>query len=230
MWIPVHRDWRLNERHYGALQGLNKAETAKKFGETQVKLWRRSYDIRPPALEEEDPRHPRHDRALQGTQPGRDSRHGMFEGYFSTLLAMLARSHRAGGSFRETRAACRAREQPACAGQASRRSVRCRYRRAEHSHRYPAGIRTRRGFETDPPLLSRGCPTRAKGDAGRGEPGIATKARRRNPMLAPSKTKLVSAIGPTSDSPELMLQMLESTVDHCHPNWAETADVAHARA
>jgi 2,3-bisphosphoglycerate-dependent phosphoglycerate mutase len=61
MWIPVHRDWRLNERHYGALQGLNKAETAKKFGEAQVKLWRRSYDIRPPALEEEDPRHPRHD-------------------------------------------------------------------------------------------------------------------------------------------------------------------------
>ena len=61
MWIPVHRDWRLNERHYGALQGLNKAETAKKFGEAQVKLWRRSYDIRPPALDEEDPRHPRHD-------------------------------------------------------------------------------------------------------------------------------------------------------------------------
>jgi 2,3-bisphosphoglycerate-dependent phosphoglycerate mutase len=61
MWIPVHRDWRLNERHYGALQGLNKAETVKKFGEAQVKLWRRSYDIRPPALEEEDPRHPKHD-------------------------------------------------------------------------------------------------------------------------------------------------------------------------
>jgi 2,3-bisphosphoglycerate-dependent phosphoglycerate mutase len=61
MWIPVHRDWRLNERHYGALQGLNKAETAKKFGETQIKLWRRSYDTRPPALEEEDPRHPCHD-------------------------------------------------------------------------------------------------------------------------------------------------------------------------
>lgn len=61
MWIPVHRDWRLNERHYGALQGLNKSETARKFGETQVKSWRRSYDIRPPALEERDPRHPRHD-------------------------------------------------------------------------------------------------------------------------------------------------------------------------
>jgi 2,3-bisphosphoglycerate-dependent phosphoglycerate mutase len=69
MWIPVHRDWRLNERHYGALQGLNKAQTAKKFGETQVKLWRRSYDIRPPALEEDDPRHPRHDPRYRELSP-----------------------------------------------------------------------------------------------------------------------------------------------------------------
>jgi 2,3-bisphosphoglycerate-dependent phosphoglycerate mutase len=61
MWLPVHNDWRLNERHYGALQGLNKAETAGKYGEEQVKLWRRSYLVRPPALEEGDPRHPRFD-------------------------------------------------------------------------------------------------------------------------------------------------------------------------
>ena len=58
MWIPVQRDWRLNERNYGALQGLNKAETAAKYGEQQVKLWRRSYDIRPPALDVADPRYP----------------------------------------------------------------------------------------------------------------------------------------------------------------------------
>jgi len=62
MWLPVHRHWRLNERHYGALQGLNKAETAEKFGEAQVKVWRRSYDIPPPALEKADPRFPGHDR------------------------------------------------------------------------------------------------------------------------------------------------------------------------
>ena len=61
MWIPVYRDWRLNERHYGALQGLNKAETAKQFGEQQVHLWRRSYDVRPPALEPFDSRYPGHD-------------------------------------------------------------------------------------------------------------------------------------------------------------------------
>lgn len=58
MWIPVIRNWRLNERHYGALQGLNKAETAQKFGEEQVKIWRRSYDIQPPALEKSDERFP----------------------------------------------------------------------------------------------------------------------------------------------------------------------------
>lgn len=58
MWIPVIRNWRLNERHYGALQGLNKAETAKKYGEDQVKIWRRSYDIQPPALDKNDERYP----------------------------------------------------------------------------------------------------------------------------------------------------------------------------
>jgi 2,3-bisphosphoglycerate-dependent phosphoglycerate mutase len=62
MWIPVHNSWRLNERHYGALQGLNKAEIAAKHGEKQVLVWRRSYDVPPPALEPGDPRHPRNDR------------------------------------------------------------------------------------------------------------------------------------------------------------------------
>lgn len=57
-FIPVHKTWRLNERHYGALQGLNKSETAEKFGEAQVKIWRRSYDVQPPALEESDDRNP----------------------------------------------------------------------------------------------------------------------------------------------------------------------------
>jgi 2,3-bisphosphoglycerate-dependent phosphoglycerate mutase len=69
LWKPVHRDWRVNERHYGALQGLNKTETAEKFGERQVKLWRRGYDIRPPVLEENDPRHPRNDPRYSELQP-----------------------------------------------------------------------------------------------------------------------------------------------------------------
>lgn len=61
MWIPVQREWKLNERHYGALQGLNKAETAEKHGEDQVKVWRRSYDTPPPALEKSDERYPGND-------------------------------------------------------------------------------------------------------------------------------------------------------------------------
>ncbi|MDY6972460.1 MAG: 2,3-diphosphoglycerate-dependent phosphoglycerate mutase [Thermodesulfobacteriota bacterium] len=61
MWIPVYHTWRLNERHYGALQGLNKRDTARKYGDEMVQKWRRSYDVSPPALENNDPRHPRFD-------------------------------------------------------------------------------------------------------------------------------------------------------------------------
>ncbi len=66
MWVPVHRSWRLNERHYGALQGLNKKDTAEKFGLEQVQIWRRSYDIPPDPVSEDDPRHPRHDPQYAG--------------------------------------------------------------------------------------------------------------------------------------------------------------------
>jgi 2,3-bisphosphoglycerate-dependent phosphoglycerate mutase len=66
MWVPVVRSWRLNERHYGALQGLDKADVAREFGEEQVRLWRRSYDIQPPALKEADERWPGHDPRYRG--------------------------------------------------------------------------------------------------------------------------------------------------------------------
>jgi len=70
MWVPVHRSWRLNERHYGALQGLNKAETAEHFGEAQVLEWRRSYDVPPPALERSDERCPDNDPRYAGLGAG----------------------------------------------------------------------------------------------------------------------------------------------------------------
>ena len=69
LWIPVEKDWRLNERHYGALQGLNKAETAAQHGEAQTKIWRRSFDIPPPPLTRDDPRHPSHDARYAGLDP-----------------------------------------------------------------------------------------------------------------------------------------------------------------
>jgi len=69
MWLPVERSWRLNERHYGALEGLNKAQTVEKHGEAQVKIWRRSYDVPPPPLGLDDPRHPRFDRRYADLDP-----------------------------------------------------------------------------------------------------------------------------------------------------------------
>ena len=69
MWLPVERSWRLNERHYGALQGLNKAQTVAQHGEAQVKIWRRSYDVPPPPLGLDDPRHPRFDTRYAGLDP-----------------------------------------------------------------------------------------------------------------------------------------------------------------
>jgi 2,3-bisphosphoglycerate-dependent phosphoglycerate mutase len=70
LWIPMEHDWRLNERHYGALQGLNKAETAAKHGEAQTKIWRRSFDIPPPPLDDDDPRSPARDPRYAGLRPG----------------------------------------------------------------------------------------------------------------------------------------------------------------
>jgi len=70
MWLPVERTWRLNERHYGALQGLDKAQTVEKHGAEQVKIWRRSYDIPPPPLASDDPNHPRFDRRYAGVPAG----------------------------------------------------------------------------------------------------------------------------------------------------------------
>jgi 2,3-bisphosphoglycerate-dependent phosphoglycerate mutase len=69
MWLPIEHSWRLNERHYGALQGLDKAQTAARFGEDQVRLWRRSYDVPPPSLELDDPRHPSRDRRYADLEP-----------------------------------------------------------------------------------------------------------------------------------------------------------------
>jgi 2,3-bisphosphoglycerate-dependent phosphoglycerate mutase len=100
MWIPVHRSWRLNERHYGALQGLNKAETAEKYGDEQVHVWRRSYDTPPPPLEEDDERHPRFDRRYAGIAdlPATESLKGTLERvvpYWDDVIApdLLAGRH-----------------------------------------------------------------------------------------------------------------------------------------
>ena len=110
MWIPVHHSWRLNERHYGALQGLDKAEMAAKFGEEQVLLWRRSYDVPPPALERDDPR--------------RAAAHRVPEGHRRAISPPLERDHRAQGPPGRPDHHHSAREQPARPRQVSGRSER----------------------------------------------------------------------------------------------------------
>lgn len=97
MWVPTEHNWRLNERHYGALQGLNKAETAVQYGEEQVHLWRRSYDIPPPLLEPSDERHPKNDPRyadipagqLPGGESLKDTLHRLLPYWHSTLAPAL---------------------------------------------------------------------------------------------------------------------------------------------
>ena len=96
MWIPVTKSWRLNERHYGALQGLNKAETAAKHGEAQVKIWRRSYDIPPPPLTPDDARHPARDPRYADLRRERAAADRVAEGHRRAVPAVLARDDRAG--------------------------------------------------------------------------------------------------------------------------------------
>ena len=97
MWLPVHRSWRLNERHYGALQGLNKAETAAQHGEDQVKIWRRSYDVPPPEMATSDTGHPVHDpryaqldkRVLPGTESLKLTLERVLPYWFDTIAPQL---------------------------------------------------------------------------------------------------------------------------------------------
>ena len=98
LWIPMERSWRLNERHYGALQGLDKAETAAKHGEAQTKIWRRSYDIPPPPLADGDPRLPSLDPRYKDLAPGEAPRDRIAERHGRAVPAVLARDDRAGDS------------------------------------------------------------------------------------------------------------------------------------
>ena len=153
MWLPVHRHWRLNERHYGALQGLNKAETAAKHGEAQMKLWRRSYDIPPPRAHAGR-------RAVPGTRPairaadaGRTAAHRVPEGHGQPLPPLLARDDRARRAARRARPDHRARQQPAGAGQVPRQHLRRGDRRAEHPDGHSSGLRAGSRPAADPQQL-----------------------------------------------------------------------------
>ena len=127
MWLPVEKNWRLNERHYGALQGLNKAETAAKHGEAQIKIWRRSYDIAAAAAYDRRRASPVARSAIRGPRAGRPSAHRIAEGHRRPVPAVLARHHRAHDQDRKARARRGARQQPSRArevpGRRSRKPI-----------------------------------------------------------------------------------------------------------
>ena len=204
MWLQVARDWRLNERHYGALQGLNKAQTAAAYGEAQVHVWRRSFDVAPPPLDADDPRHPRFDRRYAGVPPAALP---VTESLKDTLARVrpcweecVAPQLRAGRQAHDRRP----RQQPARARQAPRRNLRPRHRRTEPAHGCADALRTGRRL----PPAERGVPIEQRylGDAEaarpRRRPSPARRARR--PSLAQWQPPLPAPLdrpGPSAGLP-----------------------------
>ena len=138
-WLPVVNDWRLNERHYGALQGLNKAETAKQYGDEQVLLWRRSYDVPPPSLEANDPRCERGDIRYKNLKPEQ-----------IPLTECLKDTGHSGWQARRHRCA---RQLHSRIGQTFGRYFGRRHRGFEHSQRHTLGVRAGRQLKTHQTLL-----------------------------------------------------------------------------
>ena len=117
MYLPVHHSWRLNERHYGALQGLDKREMTEKYGKEQVLLWRRGYSVRPPALADDDPRHPRFDPRYTGMGPEALPATESLEDTLARVVPYLERNDRTGGAGEETDPRRSPRQQHPCLGQ-----------------------------------------------------------------------------------------------------------------
>ena len=194
MWLPVERSWRFNERHYGALQGLDKAQTVERHGAEQVKIWRRSYDIPPPPLPLDDPR-PSALRSALRQRAGRGTAGA--ESLKDTLARVLPywnSTHRARTAGGPQRARRRARQQPARAGQDARRDV----RRGIVEFNIPTGVPLL--YELDDDLKPR--VSRYLGDAdavkARAEAVARQAEARRRKLIAPQVRKPPST---TSNSP-----------------------------
>ena len=153
MWLPVERSWRLNERHYGALQGLDKAQTVAKHGAEQVKIWRRSYDIPPPPLDHGSPAAPALRAPLRRRAGRRAARVRVAQGHAGARAAVLERAHRARARGRPQRAGRRARQQPARDGEDARRHE--RRRRSSSSTSRPACRWCTSSMRSSQPVSSR---------------------------------------------------------------------------
>ncbi len=154
LWIPVEKSWRLNERHYGALQGLNKAETAAKFGDDQVLVWRRSYDIPPPVLEKSDERWPGHDPRYKNIP---EAELPVTECLKDTVARFCpSGTRRSPRSFAPAKGHHRrAWQQPPRAREVPRQRLGRGNHQPQHPDRRAARLRTRRRAQAHPPLLPR---------------------------------------------------------------------------
>ena len=153
LWIPMERDWRLNERHYGALQGLNKAETAAKHGEAQIKIWRRSYDIRRRRSRSTTRAIRRATRATQDCARASCRAPKSLKDTVARFLPYWHETIAPAIRVRPTRAHHGARQQPARAREASRRDLRRGHRRAQYPDGHSARVRAGRDARADPALL-----------------------------------------------------------------------------
>ena len=195
MWIPVKNSWRLNERMYGGLTALNKAETAARHGDAQVKIWRRSYDIPPPPISVDDPNWPGRDPRYQQLDPKdvplteclKDTV-ARFLPYWESDIAPTIRQ-------RPARADCGSRQQLARPGQAPGPDQRPGHPGAQHPHRHPAGLRAqRRPHSSQAEPLSGRSGSRASGSGGSGQagryPGLSgPRAPHPLPFSAPSRKR-----------------------------------------
>ena len=140
VWIPVHREWRLNERHYGALQGLNKAETAEKHGDEQVLVWRRSYDIPPPPMSKDDDGYAGKDRRYANLDEANIPLTECPQGYRCPVPSTLGRYHCSSDKGWKECTHCSTRKFPSGTDQIFGRSIGGGYYRNECSHRYAFGL------------------------------------------------------------------------------------------
>ena len=155
MWIPVRKTWRLNERHYGALQGLNKKETVGKYGEAQVAIWRRSYDTPPPILTKDDTRWPGYDPRYADVAPRDIPFTESLKDTVARFFAVLGARDRPGVAERQKRDHCRPWQQPSRACQTFGWPRRRPHRFAQYSHGNPFSLRIGWKFKALAALLSR---------------------------------------------------------------------------
>ena len=207
MWIPIEHSWRLNERHYGALQGLNKAQTAAKYGDEQVLVWRRSYDVPPPPLEESDPRYPGTDPRYKELSKSRAAPDRMPQGHRRPVPPLLARDDRAHDQDGQEGHHRRPRQQPPGPGQVPRQHLGSGNRRPEHPHRRPPGLRAGRRSSGRSSITTSATPKRSPGPR-RQWPTRERRSKKGLPRDGLVQNATITFMNPATREPRRLLKSL----------------------